>query len=67
MTEDRHFYRPDEFAQRFQISVKSVYRLIGHKKLKAIIIGGVIRIPKKEYCRYCKAMNGCDPCTWSMS
>lgn len=67
MHEDRHFFRPDEFAERFRISIRSVYRMIRRKQLVVVEVGGQFRIPKNEYCRFCRKGNGCNPCTWSRS
>jgi hypothetical protein len=64
MHEDRHFFRPDEFADRFRISLRSVYRMIKRKKILVVDINGMLRIPKKEYCKFCRASNGCRPCEW---
>ena len=52
--EDRHFYRPDEIAERFQVSRSLVYFLIRTKKIRAVRVGRLIRIPKEEYCRICR-------------
>ena len=60
--EPRHYYRPDEFAERFRISRRSVYRMIKKKRLRVVIIGNMIRIPQKEYCRFCEGANGCTIC-----
>jgi excisionase family DNA binding protein len=65
--EDRHYYRPNEIAQRFQVSLSYVYFLIRSKKIKAVKIGRLHRIPKKEYCRLCKGTNGCEPCTFKVA
>jgi excisionase family DNA binding protein len=67
MHEDRHFFRPDEFANRFRISLSYVYLLIQNKEINAVKIGRVWRIPKKSYCQKCQGCNGCSPCTWSRS
>ena len=63
----RHWYSPKEFADRFCLSRSFVYLMIRRGDLKAAIIGGVYRIPKKEYCRNCQGMNGCRICLWSRS
>jgi excisionase family DNA binding protein len=59
---DRHYFRPDEFADRFHISLSYVYLLIQRKELRAITIGSILRIPRSEYCRYCAGTNGCAEC-----
>ncbi len=60
--EDRHYYRPDEIAKRFQVSRSLVYYLIRKKKIKAVRISGLIRIPREEFCRLCQGSNGCEIC-----
>jgi len=62
MTEERHFFRPDEFAERFQISKRQVYRMIQSGKISVIFIGKCVRIPREEYCRFCDGTSGCIPC-----
>ncbi len=42
------FYRPGEIADLFSISKRTVYRLIKCRKLRAIKVGGSIRIPLEE-------------------
>ena len=61
--EDRHYYRPNEIAQRFEVSLSYVYFLIRNKRIKTVKIGRLHRIPKKEYCRLCSGTDGCEPCT----
>ena len=41
----KQYLRPDEVAEMLSISVATVYRLIAHKKLRAIKIQSVYRIP----------------------
>lgn len=62
MTEGRHYYRPDEIAERFQVSVSYVYFLIRKKKIETVKIGRLHRIPKHEYCKICHGSNGCLEC-----
>ena len=61
--QERHYYRPDEIAERFQVSLSYVYFLI-RKKLRSVKIGRLHRIPRKEYCRICRGSNGCEVCTF---
>lgn len=42
------YYRPDEVADLFNISRRTVYRLINQRKLRAIKVGGSVRIPEEE-------------------
>ena len=65
--ENRHYYRPYEIAERFQVSLSYVYFLIRKKKIKTVKIGRLHRIPRKEYCRICRGSNGCLPCSYEQS
>lgn len=40
------YYTPDEFSKLIKCHRTTVYRLIKQKKLEAIRIGGVVRIPE---------------------
>ncbi|MBN1567919.1 MAG: helix-turn-helix domain-containing protein [Acidobacteria bacterium] len=62
--EERQYYRPDEIAEHFQVSVSYVYFLIRKKKIRAVKIGRLHRIPREEYCRLCQGSNGCTSCTY---
>ncbi len=64
MQETAHFYSPFQFALRFGVSTKSVYRWIHRGTMKASRVEGQWRIPRNEYCRRCAGNNGCNPCTW---
>ncbi len=65
MQEERHYYRPDEIAERFQVSLSYVYFLIRKKKIRSVKIGRLHRIPRREYCRMCRGSNGCLTCIFS--
>ena len=67
MQEDRHYYRPDEIAERFQVSLSYVYFLIRKKKIRTVKIGRLHRIPRKEYCRICRGCNGCGSCPYQQA
>ena len=57
MTSAKHFkqyYRVDEVAEYFSISVRTVYRLIDEGDLKRTKIRGCLRIPVWEIERYAK-------------
>ncbi len=64
--EDRHYYRPDEIAERFQVSLSYVYFLIRKKKIRTVKIGRLHRIPREEYCRICRGSNGCETCKFAV-
>lgn len=63
--ENRHFYMPIEFAESFRLSLTLVYRMIREGEIETVRIRKQIRIPKKEYCRYCLGNGGCKPCVFS--
>lgn len=65
MQETAHFYSPFQFARRFSVSQKSVYRWIYTGHIKAVRIEGQWRIPRKEYCKKCAGNNGCRPCIFT--
>ncbi|MBN2243856.1 MAG: excisionase family DNA-binding protein [Acidobacteria bacterium] len=44
------------------MSLSYVYFLIRKGKIRAVRIGRLYRIPRKEYCRICRGSNGCSPC-----
>jgi len=60
--ENRHFYLPVEFANDFRISLTAVYRMMREGEVKTIRIRRQLRIPKSEYCRFCKGNGGCREC-----
>jgi len=41
----KQFYRPDEVAEILAVSTRMVYKLIHQKKLAAVKIGKVFRVP----------------------
>lgn len=65
--EEKRYFRPDEIAKRFQLSLSYVYFLIRKKEIKTVKIGRLHRIPRKEYCRICQGSNGCKFCTFERS
>jgi excisionase family DNA binding protein len=52
----KQYFRIDEVAEYFSISVRSVYRLIDDGELKRMKIRGCIRIPLSEIERYEKEL-----------
>ena len=48
----KQYYRVDEVADYFAISVRTVYRLIDEGDLKRTKIRGCLRIPLDEITRY---------------
>jgi excisionase family DNA binding protein len=52
----KQYYRVDEVAEYFAISVRSVYRLIDEGDLKRTKIRGCLRIPVWEIERYEKEL-----------
>lgn len=42
------FYRPDEVADRFAVSKRTIYRLISDEVLRVVRIRGCVRIPAEE-------------------
>lgn len=44
----KELLRPDEVAKYFSVSVRTVLRWVREKKIKAVRVVGVTRIPKKE-------------------
>ena len=50
----KRFYRVDETSKIFDVSDKTVYRLLGSGELLALRIRGSIRIPRSEIERYIK-------------
>jgi len=44
----KNYYTPDEVAAHFSIHPRTVYRLIERKDIRAIKIGGSLRIPLRE-------------------
>jgi excisionase family DNA binding protein len=49
----KRYFRPDEIAKHFQVSVSYVYYLIRKKKIRSVKIGRLHRISREEYCRIC--------------
>ena len=62
MKEDRRYFRPDEIAKSFQVSLSYVYFLIRKNKIRSIKIGRLHRIPRREYCRLCSGDDECHDC-----
>jgi excisionase family DNA binding protein len=59
MTSDKHYkqyYRVDEVAEYFSVSVRTVYRLIDEGDLKRTKIRGCLRVPVWEIERYEKEL-----------
>ena len=59
MTNAKHhknYYRVDEVAEYFSISVRTVYRLIDEGELKRTKIRGCLRVPAWEIERYEKEL-----------
>jgi len=52
----KRYYRVDEVAEYFAISVRTVYRLIDEGELKRTKIRGCLRIPAWEIERYEKEL-----------
>jgi excisionase family DNA binding protein len=52
----KQYFRIDEVAEYFCISVRSVYRLIDEGELKRMKIRGCIRVPFREIERYEKEL-----------
>jgi len=52
----KRYYRVDEVAQYFAISVRTVYRLIDEGELKRTKIRGCLRIPIWEIQKYEKKL-----------
>ncbi|MCD6138349.1 MAG: helix-turn-helix domain-containing protein [Deltaproteobacteria bacterium] len=52
----KQYYRVDELAECFSISVKTVYRLIDEGELRRTKIRGCLRIPVWEIERYEKEL-----------
>lgn len=52
----KEYYRVDEMAEYFALSVRTVYRLIDERDLKRIKIRGCLRIPVWEIERYEKEL-----------
>jgi len=52
----KQYYRVDEVAEYFAVSVRSVYRLIDEGELKRTKIRGCLRIPLWEIERYEKEL-----------
>ena len=48
----KRYYRVDEVAEYFSISVRTVYRLIEEGELSRVKIRGCLRIPLGEINRY---------------
>jgi len=63
MLDDRHFFRPDEFSKELRISISQVYRMIHTGEIISVRIRKQLRIPKQEYCRFCRGTGKCHPCT----
>lgn len=53
------YYRPDEIAQLFSLSKRTIYRLIHSRKLTAIRVGRSIRVPREELKRLQKGQKKC--------
>ena len=49
------YYTVEEVAKELRVSVETVRRLIKRKKLSAISVGGVYRIPVVEYEKFVEA------------
>jgi len=52
----KQYYRVDEVAEHFAVSVRTVYRLIDEGELKRTKIRGCLRIPVWEIERYEKEL-----------
>ncbi|MBN1227949.1 MAG: helix-turn-helix domain-containing protein [Deltaproteobacteria bacterium] len=52
----KNYYRVDEVAEYFSISVRTVYRLIDKGDLKRTKIRGCLRVPAGEIERYEKQL-----------
>ncbi|RJR46269.1 MAG: DNA-binding protein [Desulfobacteraceae bacterium] len=52
----KQYYRVDEVAEYFAISVRTVYRLIDEGELKRTKIRGCLRVPRPEIERYEKEL-----------
>ena len=50
---EKKFYRPDEVAEIFRISIDSVYRLIKTGKLPAVKINSLWRVPAAALAALC--------------
>lgn len=48
MSYEKRFYRPDEVAALFRVSVRTVRRWISEKRIEHIRLGQSIRIPAGE-------------------
>ena len=46
--EMKAYYRPDEVADLFGVTRRTIYRLIKKRKLSAIKIGASLRIPQAD-------------------
>lgn len=55
-------YRPAEFAKEFQISKRTVYRMIATGQLRSVRVNNMHRIPQEEWCKYCRGTGQCRPC-----
>lgn len=64
MTPAHAYYRPDEYAVRWRLSRRTVYRRIAAGEIHTVKEGGAIRIPRDEWCRHCKGTGGCEGCEW---
>lgn len=63
---DRRYYRPDEVANHFQVSVSYVYSMIRKRQVQSVRIGRLHRIPRKEYCRMCRGTGACQVCSYGI-
>jgi excisionase family DNA binding protein len=52
----KRFFRPDEVAEHFRVSRSYVYWMVRNKKLKAVKIGKLIRVPREECRRICQSI-----------
>ena len=50
--QDKPYYRPDEMARCLDVSVKTVQRKIREKKIRAVLVGRLARIPRAELLRH---------------
>lgn len=60
MFNDQRMYRPDEVAALWDVSVRTIYRLIDNGDLAAVKVGGSLRISGLVLNTYLDK-NTCDP------